>query len=87
MKKSLFCAHCQTVTEHTFSVAKSPYGTHELLSDCDVCHRVLKFDANASPEDLKAAFEAHAASNQGQIPSQDHIKADEHPVLKVLESI
>ncbi len=79
MKKSLFCAHCQTDTEQSFRVSGQ-----EIFAQCG-CGRELKFPASCSAAELRAAFAAHRAANQGQVRVSE-VPADpaEHPAMKEL---
>lgn len=62
-----FCAHCQKKTAHTSSLDKN----HEILVECDTCHRHYKLPMVGSAEELKKLMDLHEADNTGQVLAAD----------------
>ncbi len=82
MKKTLFCANCQAKTDHSFTLSANG---SEYVGACD-CGRVVKFPASLTVEELRAAFLAHEASNQGQVKVDPAAEAaKEAAAMKALE--
>ena len=62
MKKQVFCAQCQAVTEQEVALDKN----NEILAVCG-CGRHVKFPLVEDPQKLEEMLLAHHEANKGQV--------------------
>lgn len=65
LTRKIFCANDQTEKVHELY-----FGALELVAECTVCHRVLKFPAGLSREKFDALLEKHKNANLGQVTQE-----------------
>ena len=70
--EQIFCAKCQTVTEHKVSVD----GNGEFLFECQTadCGRFIKLPADFPGETIEDYMTAHQEANTGQVSIEDQEK-------------
>jgi ribosomal protein S27E len=64
--KPIFCANCQSNTEHTVTLTNG-----EIVATCVVCSRTIKFPSTGTTESFRALLELHHAANVGQVPAPE----------------
>lgn len=73
MEKSIYCSKCKTDTTHASAVERG-----DIIVTCSTpdCGRFVKFPADITPADLKAAVAAHKAANTGL----EYLETDEQVI-------